>query len=681
LTGIERTLLNRLAEANSAATLNALRLSTGKRILRPADSPSTFLTLSRFQSQLSNVGAAMNNVTAASATLLQVQSALGLIRGQLETMRAELLEDEERTLTDAERGAAQAKIDAAIEEINFLSRFDIGGRRLLDGSADFTILGRSSRQVNDVRVHGVVQGSNPTVSGEVLQTATRAEMVYTGSDGTVTDDAVFMLTGKRGAVSVTVDEGTDLDVLSQKINDYSHATGITASVEDDQLRLTSVDYGSRAKVSVDVTSGTFVVVGGDGSGTAYGTDAVATINGITYGGTTESQPAQLRHNEPTGLFASDAVIRLTGPLGSTDVTIQAGDTLDEVAAYIADQSGVTGVTATVEGADLVMKTVDRGSGAQVHFEVLSGDFDALTNYLPPGPATLTHHSSDGLITQRAVLRLSGNDGSRNVILNAGDTLEEAADAINAETSQTGIRAAVSGNDLLIQSVGTGPTAFAKITIISGNFDFEGGDATGTAYGINASASSRGVDAVEGRGLVNGNRFTINENGFRYEIEFAAGFTGDFNTMTVSGDALTFALSPALQHRSTLAIPSLHAWRLGGVSGRLDQLMSGGPLSGLDGNTSQALRVVDEAIAQLSQVEASVNGFYNSAVTVSSNLLRDLQDGLLDAVAEVDGYDQNVEAVLLAKNQELASNALAGLALLSQQRASLVHLIQQVAGLA
>jgi flagellin-like hook-associated protein FlgL len=145
--------------------------------------------------------------------------------------------------------------------------------------------------------------------------------------------------------------------------------------------------------------------------------------------------------------------------------------------------------------------------------------------------------------------------------------------------------------------------------------------------------------------------------------------------------LTFALSPALDHRSTLAIPSLHAWNLGGLSGRLDQLLTGGPLSGLDGNTSQALRVVDEALAQLDQIEGAVNGFYNAAVTTSSDLLQQLETSLTDAIREVDGYDENEEVLLLAKNQELASNALAGLAVLSQQRAGVVQLIQQLAGLA
>ncbi len=45
LSGIERTLLNRLAEANAAATINSLRLATGQKIHAPSHGPSAFLAL------------------------------------------------------------------------------------------------------------------------------------------------------------------------------------------------------------------------------------------------------------------------------------------------------------------------------------------------------------------------------------------------------------------------------------------------------------------------------------------------------------------------------------------------------------------------------------------------------------------------------------------------------------
>ena len=63
LSGIERTLLNRLAEANAAATLNVLRLAEGKRLLSPAHDPSQFTVVSQFETQLNNIRAAMANTT------------------------------------------------------------------------------------------------------------------------------------------------------------------------------------------------------------------------------------------------------------------------------------------------------------------------------------------------------------------------------------------------------------------------------------------------------------------------------------------------------------------------------------------------------------------------------------------------------------------------------------------
>ena len=62
LSGIERTLLNRLAEANAAATVNALRIATGQKINAPSDDPSAFVTLSRLQTRLTTVTAATANV-------------------------------------------------------------------------------------------------------------------------------------------------------------------------------------------------------------------------------------------------------------------------------------------------------------------------------------------------------------------------------------------------------------------------------------------------------------------------------------------------------------------------------------------------------------------------------------------------------------------------------------------
>lgn len=477
ISGLELTLLNRLSQANSAATLNQLRLATEKNINYPRDNPSIFSTLSMFQSRLSTVTTTMSNVTAASSRVTQTQSALSLIRTQLDSIRTTLLTDEAQALSSGDRAAAQTSIDAAVAAIGALALTDIDGRRTLDGSAAYNVSGRNTAEVADLVVHSTVYGSTPAISGTVDWAATQAQLVYTGSSTAVTagDGGTLTIGGALGNASITIADAEALTDVATKINNQSHKTGITAYAAEggNTLTFTSVAYGSKATLAVG-SDAAFSTSGGNDDDTANGTDMIATIGGVTY------------------------------------------------------------------------------STAQ--------------------------------------------DGS---------------------------------------------TPMANL---------------------------------------DGRRLTVNKNGFHYEIEFAASFAGQFDTISVSGDALTFALSADLGVRSTLAIPSLQAENLGGVSGKLSDLLTGGAAAGLDTNTAQAIRIVDEALGDLDKIEGSVDGFYNAAITSSSNLLADLETDLQTAIDETDGYDENEQILLLAKNQQLMNNITAGLAILTQQRSNIIVLIQRAAGL-
>lgn len=468
LSGAELALLNRLADASAAATLNSLRIAAGRRILQPSDAPATYFALSALGAQLSDVTALMGNVTAAGSLITQAQTVIDQITAQLQDIRTELLLDEHGGLTAEQRAEAQAKIDSAIGQIAQLVATDVGGRQLFDGSAHYSVSGRNGNQVTDLWVHNVPSEGSVTISGSVTTAATRAQLVYTGSGGQTTAAATFTLSGNRGSVSIAVAASEDLDDVADRINAESHNTGITAAVEGDKLTLSSVDYGTAAKLAVSVTSGTFNVTGGNGDGTANGTNAVAAINGLS-----------------------------------------AGD------------AGIT---------------------------------------------------------------------------------------------------------------------------------------------------------------INGNCVTVNQNGFHFEMELAEGFTGTLDTITVSGGALSFAFHSNPARRAALSLPSLLTGRLGGLSGTLGQLGSGGSLSGLAGNTSQAIRVVDEALALVARVGGAVDGFYSAAVSSTSSLLSQMQEDLEGAISNLDGYDENKESLLLSKNQQLATNAAAGLAILNQQRQSIVALLRQIAGL-
>jgi flagellin-like hook-associated protein FlgL len=690
LSGIERTLLNRLAEANTAATLNSLRLATGKKINHPSDNPTTFVTLSRFQSRLSVVTATLGNVTAAAGMISQAQTALAGIRTQLGTIRTELLKDEGRSLSASERAEAQANIDTALDAIQSLVNTDINGRKLLDGSADFNITGRIASQVAGLTVYSTA-AAGPVVAAEP------AELTYTGDSRYAAAAATIKIVGNdgtSGGIAITTDD--TLESIAVAVNAETGTTGVVATVDDNTLTFSSLQSGSDAQVQVVVEAGTFATRGGDGFGKAAGIGAAFGSTPAISGYVTEAATqAELLYTGSGSNPAADATITLTGTLGSTAISVSTAETVADVAEKINNDSHKTGVTASVETVDgddvLTFTSVDYGTDATIAVTVGSGTFETtggngdgtangtnveavINGHTYSGTtaaqgAEIRHREKGATFAFDADFNLTGHLGTRSYSALTTKSLDTLAAEIAAESSLTGVTATVDGNDLVLSSTITGQQARVSINVTSGTFDT-----------VDGETSKTGSDAVQGSTSVDGNRIAVSQSGFRFEIELAAGFTGSFNPITIDGGALDFALSTDLDYLSTLAIPGLQPERLGGLSGGLYQIASGGDYSGLDEMTSRAIRIVDEALGQLTRVDGSVDGFYNAQISTSSELLDDLEEDLEDAITQTDGYNEVEETLLLTKNLDLADNALAGLAILCQQRSSIVALIQQSAGL-
>lgn len=102
--------------------------------------------------------------------------------------------------------------------------------------------------------------------------------------------------------------------------------------------------------------------------------------------------------------------------------------------------------------------------------------------------------------------------------------------------------------------------------------------------------------------------------------------------------------------------------------------------GLGPNTARAVRIVDEALGRWTAVDGLVDGAASSALDASTNLPNDWRTDLDDASRTTDGVDDTEDASTIAHYQSLADNAVAGLAILQQQRARIVALVEQLAGL-
>jgi hypothetical protein len=272
--------------------------------------------------------------------------------------------------------------------------------------------------------------------------------------------------------------------------------------------------------------------------------------------------------------------------------------------------------------------------------------------------------------------LTGDRGSVAISVTDGESIGTVAERINQESYLSGVIAETDGNDLVLSSVAYGSRADIEVDVTSGTFVVTGGNGDGTAQGINATA------VIENQTYTgDGNRVSVFSNGFQYAIEFADGFSGTFDPITVSGEALSFSLTTDVRHKANLAIPGLQPSRLGGPSGRLSDLLSGGTLGGLGNNAPYAVRVVDEALSRLTAIEARVDGFADATISSSSALLSGFDTNLTAAIDSVNEVDDEEEQSLLLKNEALAGNAIAALAILDRQRADIVKLIQSIAGLA
>jgi len=295
-------------------------------------------------------------------------------------------------------------------------------------------------------------------------------------------------------------------------------------------------------------------------------------------------------------------------------------------------------------------------------------------------AKLTYTGEIGVV-QDTTLTLTGQRGSVAFTVHTTDTLDTVADTINQNSYKTGITAAVNSGEhtLTLTSVDYGSSAFVRVST-DGDFPAPGSDGNGYATGTNASAVINGKTIDSSSNNVNGNSFSVNDNGMNFEIEFKPDFTGIFDTISVSGKALSFALSPELNHPAALAIPAMYSANFSGPSGRLDDLYSGGTWAGLGEKTSRAIQVVDEALGRLSRVQGSVDGFYNAAITSSSNLLSDMQTKLGDYIDSIDKVDDYEETQRKDYYQALSNNAISGLTIINQQRQSIVNMLQDIAGL-
>ena len=288
---------------------------------------------------------------------------------------------------------------------------------------------------------------------------------------------------------------------------------------------------------------------------------------------------------------------------------------------------------------------------------------------------MTYTGSASRINGSASFDLTGERGAYSFSVVNNELLTAARDRINQFSHETGITATASGNSLTFRSVDYGTDAIVDIDVTSGTFN-----TAGTTAGTDAIVTINGESISSSD--IDGNRVMYNRNGLSAAIELTAGYSGAISTMTVSDSRVAkFALTPDPNRLNRFAINSVSSSAFSGISGNLMDIVSGGSTSGLSTNTSEAIRIVDEALRRLTVIEGQVDGFANATVSSASSLISALETNLEDSLESINGIDEDEETTLLTRAQTLGSNSIAALSLLQEQRTSVMSLLQLLAGTA
>ncbi len=291
-------------------------------------------------------------------------------------------------------------------------------------------------------------------------------------------------------------------------------------------------------------------------------------------------------------------------------------------------------------------------------------------------------------TAATVIRVTGAKGTEDVSLASGIGSGAFKSAVNAFTGNTGVYA--SGGKLY--SVDFGSEQTVSVQVVSGSIKVGTGTTVNNASGL---LSDTGADATA---TVNG--ATASAKGYRVRV-VSSFFTGDItlkDTSTTTSNfrfklkksGLTFQLntSDEVSNREVIGIRSVGSSTLGvssrtipgqgsntiTIEGFLSSLFSGGT-NDLTKNAENALRIVDLAIDQVSDVRSYLGAFQKQTIESNIASLSVTAGNLSASLSDIKDLDFAEETSEFTKTQILFQAGTAVLAQANQLPQAVLQLLR------
>ena len=362
---------NRLQSNNNDLNSALTRLSTGLRINSGADDPAGLIASEALRGEITGLSKSISNTNRASQIISTADSALGQVSNLLNDVRGLVVEASNTGgLSSEEIDANQLQIDSSLEAINRIAQTTtFQGRKLLDGSLDFTSTASSVASLSDFSIDQASLGSAGSVDVSVDIKSAATQATSTIADTAFEDVVAVAATADlSGQIDVTADiAGADGNDFSIEFVDDTGAGDVGPSaVLDEDTGVITVTFNSTAATATnkDAAAFTAAIDAIDGVG--------ASVNGAgTTAFTVPATTALTGGSDAGSGLKDDLVFQLNGSDGAETFNFGAGTTADQIASAINLVKDSTGVSAEVDSDSLVLTSTAYGSDAKVGVEIIS----------------------------------------------------------------------------------------------------------------------------------------------------------------------------------------------------------------------------------------------------------------------------------------------------------------------
>jgi flagellin len=700
--------LRSLDKATALQSQTLQRLSTGTTLNSGKDSPSGLIASETLRSQVTAIEQSLKNSSRANNVIGTADAALGEVNNLLDQIRGLIQEGVNRgALSQTEITANQSQIDAALNAINKISsNTQFAGDKLLDGSKSFTttITNADRAKLSDFVISEALFGSasSVTIDATVVTAATKAALTYNG--GNLSSATTIEFTGAKGSQVLFFGASSSLTNIKDAVNAVTDVTGVTASIstaavagtltrtaggetvtingggandavkfvakreENDAGNAVSVSFvnsGATNARSISVTGNAIVVTLATTGGTVNATETANAIRDALNGNATANTLIQAYagagvEGDGSGVVAAAAATNLTGGTNNnlvfTDARQDAGASDTAINVTYAVAGANTALSATVNGTNITFNLATDAAG------VATTTAAQLAAAITAGAGTFA-----GAKQLVSAANAAGNDGS----------------GVLAATASTGLTGGTNGV-ITFSSGDFGKSQFVDINVLTAGASFANSVYDGAALtlrkaGTDIIARINGQTAI-GQGLKAAISTALLNTSLTFAEASNVALTNSKITITGGGSLFQIGQDVSTGGQIGVGIEAVNTARLGGTTGKLFELGSGGGKSLLDvgnGITGDKLvSIINDARDRVNSLRSRLGSLQKNVIETNISSLGVALEKIADARSTIADTDYASETATLTKAQILNQAGISALQIANSAPQQVLSLLRQ-----